>query len=164
MLVERLGSRLLGEIQQSHKFSVVEGREIETREKMRIFQAFRIQKGVSCGYLQSVLCITIYTWMNSSFLFILLQMTGNEQARLIEQAIAPFFQVTDLLMFSRNAGFRAEMREKQMAYGILLDSCGLLEMTEDAIATKVEVIKCSLHKSSKVRNCSSLNFRSTTYF
>ena len=57
MLVEHLGSRLLGEIQQSHqKFSVVEGREIETREKMRIIQAFRIQQGVSsCGYLQLVI-------------------------------------------------------------------------------------------------------------
>ena len=85
----------------------------------------------------------------------LLQMTGKEQARLIDQAIAPLFQVTDL-MRSRDAGFRAEMREKQMAYGILLDSCGLLEMTEDAFVQKIEVIKCSLHKFSKVRNCSSL--------
>ena len=53
MLVAHLGSRLLGEVQQSQKFSVVEGREVETHEKMRIFQAFKIQKGVSsCGYLQ----------------------------------------------------------------------------------------------------------------
>ena len=90
-----------------------------------------------------------------------MQVTEEDQARLIEQAIALLFQVTDL-MRSRDAGFRAEMREKQMAYGILLHSCGLLEMTEDAIAKKVEAIKCSLHKSSMVRNCSSLD--STTYF
>lgn len=75
-------------------------------------------------------------------------MTRNEQDRLIEQAMAPLFHVSSP---SRNAGFRAEMREKQMAYGILLGSCGLLEMTEDAIARTVEAMKCSLHKSSKVR-------------
>ena len=101
--------------------------------------------------------------MNAYFLFILMQVTGEEQARLIEQAIAPLFQVTDI-MRSRDAGFRAEMREKQMAYGILLDSCGLLEMTEDAITKKVEVMKCTLHEYSMVRNSSSLNVNSITYF
>ena len=101
--------------------------------------------------------------MNAYFLFILMQVTGEEQAQLIEQAIAPLFQVTDI-MRSRDAGFRAEMREKQMAYGILLDSCGLLEMTEDAITKKVEVMKCTLHKYSMVRNSSSLNVNSITYF
>ena len=51
MLVQHLKSMLLGGIPQSHKFSVIVGREIETREKMRIFQAFKIQKGVSsCDY------------------------------------------------------------------------------------------------------------------
>ena len=82
-----------------------------------------------------------------------MQVTGEEQARLIEQAITPLFQVTDLPVRSRDASFQAEMREKQMAYGILLDSCGLMEMTEDAIAQKVEALKCSLHELSKVRNC-----------
>ena len=62
--------------------------------------------------------------------------------------MAPLFHVSSP---SRNAGFQAEMREKQMAYGILLGSCGLLEMTEDAIARTVEAMKCSLHKSLKVR-------------
>ena len=65
MLVAHLGSRLLGEIQQSQKFSVVEGREIETHEKMRIFQAFKIQKGVSsCGYLQLVIIMHHYLYMH----------------------------------------------------------------------------------------------------
>ena len=89
-------------------------------------------------------------------------MTGKERAETIKQAITSLFQVTNLLVFSRDAGFQAEMREKQMAYGILLDSRNLMDMTGDAIARMVEVIKCSLHKSSTVRNSSLLNFNSIT--
>ena len=90
-------------------------------------------------------------------------MTGKERAEMIEQAITSLFQVTNLPVFSRDAGFQAEMREKQMAYGILLDSRGLMDMTRDANAKIVEFIKCRLHnKPSKVRNCSSLNFNSIT--
>lgn len=84
-------------------------------------------------------------------------MTVQQRAQTIKQAITSLFQVTDLLTSSRDAGYRAEMREKQMAYGILLDSCSRMNMTGDAIARKVEAIKCSLDKSSKVRN-------SITYF
>ena len=84
-------------------------------------------------------------------------MTGKQRAQTIKQAITSLFQVTDLLMSSRDAAYQAEMREKQMAYGILLDSCYLRNMTGDAIARAVEAIKGSLHKSSKVRN-------SITYF
>ena len=84
-------------------------------------------------------------------------MTGKQRAQTIKQAITSLFQVTDLLMSSRDAAYQAEMREKQMAYGILLDSCYLRNTTGDAIARAVEAIKGSLHKSSKVRN-------SITYF
>ena len=85
-------------------------------------------------------------------------MTGKERAEMIKQAITSLFKVTNLPVCSRDAGFQAEMREKQMAYGTLLDSRGLMDMTGDAIAKKVEAIKYSLHKSSTVRNSSLLNF------
>ena len=80
-------------------------------------------------------------------------MTGKKPAETIKQAITSLFQVTHHPVFSRGDGFQAEMREKQMAYGTLLDSRGLMDMTSDAIARIVEAIKCSLHKSSTVRNC-----------
>ena len=51
LLVQHLKSMLLGGIPQYHKLSVIKGREIEIHEKMRIFQAFKIQKVVSsCDY------------------------------------------------------------------------------------------------------------------
>ena len=91
-------------------------------------------------------------------------MTGEQRAQTIKQAITSLFQVTDLLISSRDTGYQAEMHEKQMAYGILLDSCRLMDMTADAIAKTVEVIKGSLHKSSKVKHSSSIIFNSITYF
>ena len=91
-------------------------------------------------------------------------MTGKERAEMIKQAITSLFRVTNLLVFNRDAGFQAEMRENQMAYGILLDSRSLMDMTGDAITRIVDGIKCSLHKSSMVRNSSSLNFNSIIYF
>ena len=85
-------------------------------------------------------------------------MTGKQRVQTIKQAITSLFQVTG------DAGYQAEMHEKQMAYGILLDSCSLMDMTADAIAKTVEVIKGSLHKSSKVKHSSSIIFNSITYF
>ena len=90
-------------------------------------------------------------------------MTGKERTQTIKQAITSLFQVTNLPVFSRDAGFQAEMHEKQMAYGILLESCSLMDMTRDKIARMVEVFKCNLRKSSTVRNSLSLNFNSTIF-
>ena len=86
-------------------------------------------------------------------------MTGEQRVQTIKRAIISLFQVNDLPISSRDAGYQAEMREKQMAYGILLESCSLMDMTKDAIARTVEVIKGSLHKSTMVRNSLSLKFK-----
>ena len=85
-------------------------------------------------------------------------MTGEQRVQTIKQAITSLFQVTG------DAGYQAEMHEKQMASGILLDSCSLMDTTADAIANTVEVIKGSLYKSSKVKHSSSIIFNSITYF
>ena len=75
-------------------------------------------------------------------------MTGEEQVQSIKQAIASLFEVTNLFTSSGNASHRAEMREKQMAYGILLHSCGLME-TKNA-ESKIMEMKCKLSDSSRV--------------
>ena len=60
--------------------------------------------------------------------FIVLQMTNEQRAEVIKCALAPLFEVASTC--SVDADSQVEiMRAKQMAYGILLQSCGL--MSED---------------------------------
>ena len=60
----------------------------------------------------------------------------------MKQAIESLFRVT---------GLRAEMCDKQKAFGILLDSCGLIGMTKDAIAQEVEDMKSKLFLQVRIR-------------
>ena len=78
-----------------------------------------------------------------------MQMTKEEQAQSLEQAIESLFKVANFATSSSDAAIKAEMREKQMAYGILLHSCGLIEMTDDAV--NMEDVKCKLSEASRVR-------------
>ena len=146
---------LIGEVPPSPNSLKGESRASVTNDRQQIFQAFRIQEGVSS--LAKFLLILLLLIVN-----VTLQITGTERDETIKQAITSLFQVTNLPVFSRDAGFQAEMREKQMAYGTLLDSRGLMDMTEDEIARIVENMKCNLHKYSMVRNSSSLNINSIT--
>ena len=51
-------------------------------------------------------------------------MTKEKQAKVMEMRVTePLFEVTA----SEDPGTQAKLREKQMAYGILLQSCGLTE-------------------------------------
>ena len=86
--------------------------------------------------------------MLPSFLFTAMQMSREEQAQSMEQAIESLFKVENFTTSSSDA---AEMREKQMAYGILLHSCGLIEMTDDAVKNNMEDVKCKLSEASRVR-------------
>ena len=74
---------------------------------------------------------------------IALQMAKEKQAEELDRAITPLFKV-----ISRDdVSFQAKMHEKQMAYGILLQSCGLMEMTVDVSKIqrnmKVSLLICS---------------------
>ena len=80
-----------------------------------------------------------------------MQMTKEEQAQSLEQAIESLFKVANFATSSSDAAIKAEMREKQMAYGILLHSCGLIEMTDDAVKNNMEDVKCKLSEASRVR-------------
>ena len=71
-------------------------------------------------------------------------MTGKAQAQLMEQAITSLFKVADNFTSSGDAGNRDDMREKKMAYGILLQSCDLMKMTRDGIERKIADIKHEL--------------------
>ena len=56
-------------------------------------------------------------------------MTKEKQAEVLDCAITPLFKVTS----SDDGSSQAEMHKKQMAYGILLQSCGLMEVDGDVL-------------------------------
>ena len=72
-------------------------------------------------------------------------MTEEKQVQSIKKAIASLFEVTNLFSSSGDASHRAEMREKQMAYGILLHNCGLME-TKNAERIIMD-LNCKLKES-----------------
>lgn len=59
--------------------------------------------------------------------------------------------IESLFTTSGSVASQAEMSEIQMAFGILLQSCGLLELTKDEIGKKIEETKHKLDKASLVR-------------
>ena len=75
-------------------------------------------------------------------------MTEEEHVETIKQAIGSLFEITNLFSSSGDASYQAEMRDKQMAYGILLHSCGLME-TKNA-ESKIMEMNCKLKESSVV--------------
>lgn len=75
-------------------------------------------------------------------------MTDKTQAQLVEQAIATLFKVSDFFTSNGDAGNQGDMHEKKMAYGILLQSCDLMEMTRNGIEKKIADIK---HELAQVR-------------
>ena len=121
-----------------------------TDARQHLCQAFRIQEGVStCDCLQLIYPgISIHTGLIVCSLVIALQMTEEEQVQTMKQAIGSLFEITNLFSSSGDAGQQAEMRDKQMAYGILLHSCDLID-TKNAESKIMEMI-CKLKESSKV--------------
>ena len=148
MLVEHLLTSPL--VLQSQNFSdgVRDTRVADARQ--RVCQAFRIHKAVSaCDYLQLIYPgLSIHPGLIVCSLVIALQMRGEEQVQTIKKAIASLFEITNLFSSCGDASHQAEMREKQMAYGILLHSCGLME-TKNA-ESKIMEMNCKLKESSLV--------------
>lgn len=70
-------------------------------------------------------------------------------AQSVRQGVESLFKVEDSLIDDDDDVNAKKMRERQMAYGILLRSIDAMNMTEDAIESKVESIKQKV--SSKVR-------------
>ena len=88
-------------------------------------------------------------------------MPEEERSQSMEQVILSFFRVNDLFTCSVDSGFKAEMKDKLMAYGMLLRNCGLMNMTEDQVEKK---IKEKLNKFSKVRIRLEHQINNITYF
>ena len=77
-------------------------------------------------------------------MLIVFQMRDKELPQRMAQGIALLFNVTHRFTSSDDAGFKAEMMEKQMAYGILLQSCGLMGMTDHAFEKTIMSVKQQL--------------------
>ena len=74
----------------------------------------------------------------------------KEQTKTIKEAIESLFKVSKIFTSSGNADEQAKMSELQMGFGILLQSCGLMEMTKDAVEGKIMDMKHKLDESQEV--------------
>lgn len=65
----------------------------------------------------------------------------------------PLFEVTELFTscHHEHTDFRAEMKEKQKAYGFLLHTCDLMEMTDDRVEKETMDIREKLLTGNWVR-------------
>ena len=55
------------------------------------------------------------------------QMAEADQGERLKQAIKSLFKVTDIFRSGGDANLQVEMKENQMAFGILLQTCGLMK-------------------------------------
>ena len=62
-------------------------------------------------------------------------MAGADDTQIMKKAIESLFRVSHILTSSGDSDSK-EMNEIQMAFGILLESCGLMELTMDEIERK----------------------------
>lgn len=69
------------------------------------------------------------------FHLFLLQMVGTADTQIMKKVIESLFRVSCIFTSSSDIDSK-EMNEIQMAFGILLESCGLMELTEDEIESK----------------------------
>lgn len=76
------------------------------------------------------------------------QMAEADQGERLKKAIESLFKVTDIFSSGGDANLQVEMKENQMAFGILLQTCGLMKGGNE---TKMRDIRKSLDESSVVR-------------
>ena len=88
---------------------------------------------------------------------ILLQVAGTNRVQMTRQAIESLFKVTDISTSSNEADYHVRMRKIQMAFGSLLESCSVMELTKNKIERKIFETKHELEGSSKVRIITACN-------
>ena len=80
----------------------------------------------------------------------LLQIAGTDGAQMIKKAIESLFRVSDISTSNNEADYQVKMREIQMAFGILLENCGVMELTKNEIERHIIETKLELEGSLKV--------------
>ena len=88
---------------------------------------------------------------------ILLQVAGTNRVQMTRQAIESLFKVRDISTSSNEADYHVRMQKIQMAFGSLLESCGVMELTKNEIERKIFETKHELEGSSKVRIITACN-------
>ena len=99
--------------------------------------------------LQTAHVMHHHTNIIANCLFIVLQMIGLREKK--QHAIASLFKVTNIFTSGDDADIQADMDERKMEYGILLQRSGLMEMTKDAIERQIADTKRKFDETSKVR-------------
>ena len=80
----------------------------------------------------------------------LLQIAGTNRAQTMKKAIESIFRVRDISTSSNETDYHVKMREIQTAFGILLESCGVMELTKNEIERHIIETKRELEGSLKV--------------
>ena len=68
----------------------------------------------------------------------------------MRRAIESLFRVRDISISSNEADYHVKMHEIQTAFGILLESCGVMELTKNEIERHIIETKLELEGSLKV--------------
>ena len=93
----------------------------------------------------------------------LLQITGTDQAQTVKKAIESLFRVRDISTSNNESDYHVKMREIQMAFGILLESCGVMQLTKNEIERHIIETKLKLERSGKVNIVTACNLVSTVH-
>ena len=93
----------------------------------------------------------------------LLQITGTDRAQTVKKAIESLFRVRDISTSNNESDYHVKMREIQMAFGILLESCGVMELTKNEIERHIIETKLKLERSGKVNIVTACNLVSTVH-
>ena len=75
---------------------------------------------------------------------------GTDRAQMMKKAIESLFRVRDTSTSNNEADYQVKMREIQMAFGILLENCGVMELTKNEIERHIIETKLELEGSLKV--------------
>lgn len=87
----------------------------------------------------------------------LLQIAGTNRVQMTKQAIESLFKVRDISTSSDEADYHVRMQEIQTAFGSLLESCGVMELTKNETERKIFETKQELEGSLKVRITTACN-------
>lgn len=87
----------------------------------------------------------------------LLQIAGTDRAQTVKKAIESLFRVRDISTSNNESDYHVKMREIQMAFGILLEGCGVTQLTKDEIERHIIEAKLKLERSGKVNIVTACN-------
>ena len=132
------------------------------KQYMPIFTARMLYNIIKCSIcILKALCLQLSLSLSCYMCYIvlptLLQIAGTDRAQTVKKAIESLFTVRDISTSNNESDYQVKMREIQMAFGILLESCGVMQLTKDEIERHIIETKLKLERSGKVNIVTACN-------